>query len=128
LWALHRFGSNNPLGVEVKLPEDTLPFHPYFTIKDLFGLGVFLIVYSYFVFITPDYLLSPDNANPANPSPRRHTSCPNGICFLTTRSCAPSPTSLPADPSAGDRDLGDPLSDADQHFRAESGTSPTKAS
>jgi ubiquinol-cytochrome c reductase cytochrome b subunit len=33
----------------------------------LFGLGVFLIVYSYFVFFTPDYLLSPDNANPANP-------------------------------------------------------------
>ena len=67
LWALHRFGSNNPLGVEVKSPEDTLPFHPYFTIKDLFGLGVFLIVYSYFVFFTPDYLLSPDNAIPANP-------------------------------------------------------------
>jgi ubiquinol-cytochrome c reductase cytochrome b subunit len=66
LWALHRFGSNNPLGVEVKTAEDTLPFHPYFTIKDLFGLGVFLIVYSYFVFFTPDYLLSPDNSIPAN--------------------------------------------------------------
>jgi ubiquinol-cytochrome c reductase cytochrome b subunit len=51
----------------VKSPEDTLPFHPYFTIKDLFGLGVFLIVYSYFVFFAPDYLLSPDNAIPANP-------------------------------------------------------------
>src|SRR5262245_1315872 len=57
LWALHRFGSSNPLGVEVRIPEDTLPFHP----------GVFLIVYSYFVFFTPDYLLSPDNAIPANP-------------------------------------------------------------
>jgi len=67
LRALHRFGSNNPLGVEVKSPEDTLPFHPYFTIKDLFGLGVFLIVYSYFVFFTPDYLLNPDNSIPANP-------------------------------------------------------------
>jgi len=65
LWALHRFGSNNPLGVEVKSPEDTLPFHAYFTINDLFGLGVFLIVYSYFVFFTPDYLLSPEI--PANP-------------------------------------------------------------
>jgi ubiquinol-cytochrome c reductase cytochrome b subunit len=67
LWALHHFGSNNPLGVDVKIPEDTLPFHPYFTIKDLFGLGVFLIVYSYFVFFVPDYLLAPDNSIPANP-------------------------------------------------------------
>ena len=67
LWALHRFGSNNPLGIEVKSTEETLPFHPYFTIKDLFGLGIFLVVYSYFVFFTPDYLLSPDNSNPANP-------------------------------------------------------------
>jgi quinol-cytochrome oxidoreductase complex cytochrome b subunit len=67
LWALHRFGSNNPLGIEVKSTEETLPFHPYFTIKDLFGLGIFLIVYSYFVFFTPDYLLSPDNSIPANP-------------------------------------------------------------
>src|SRR5262249_43323519 len=41
LWALPLFGSNNRLGVEVKSPEDTLPFHPYFTINDLFGLGVF---------------------------------------------------------------------------------------
>jgi quinol-cytochrome oxidoreductase complex cytochrome b subunit len=67
LWALHRFGSNNPLGIDVKGPQDTVPFHPYFTIKDLFGLGVFLIIYSYFVFFTPDYLLSPDNSIPANP-------------------------------------------------------------
>jgi ubiquinol-cytochrome c reductase cytochrome b/c1 subunit len=62
LWALHRFGSNDPLGIEVKSPEDILPFHPYFTIKDLFGLGVFLIVYSYFVLFVPEYLLAPDNA------------------------------------------------------------------
>jgi len=66
LWA-HRFGSNNPPGVEVKAPDDTLPFHPYFTMKDLFGLGVFLVVYSYLVFFTPDYLLSPDNSVSANP-------------------------------------------------------------
>src|SRR6266581_1170874 len=38
LIALHRFGSNNPLGIDLKGPQDTLPFHPYFTIKDLFGL------------------------------------------------------------------------------------------
>ena len=67
LWALHRFGSNNPLGIDVKSPQDTLPFHPYFTIKDLFGLGVFLIVYSYFVLFVPEYLLAPDNAIEANP-------------------------------------------------------------
>lgn len=67
LWALHRFGSNNPLGIDVKSPEDTLPFYPYFTIKDLFGLGVFFIVYSYFVLFVPEYLLAPDNAIEANP-------------------------------------------------------------
>src|SRR5260370_39984648 len=45
LIALHQFGSNNPLGIDTKEPEDTIPFHPYFTIKDLFGLGVLLIIY-----------------------------------------------------------------------------------
>src|SRR3546814_1303279 len=43
IWALHIPGSNNPTGVEVKGPQDTLPFHPYYTAKDGFGLGVFLI-------------------------------------------------------------------------------------
>ena len=42
LIALHRFGSNNPLGIDMKGPQDTIPFHPYYTIKDLFGLSVFL--------------------------------------------------------------------------------------
>jgi ubiquinol-cytochrome c reductase cytochrome b subunit len=67
LIALHRFGSNNPLGIEMKAPQDTLPFHPYFTIKDLFGLAVFLLIYSFFVFYAPNFLGSSDNYIPANP-------------------------------------------------------------
>jgi ubiquinol-cytochrome c reductase cytochrome b subunit len=67
LIALHRFGSNNPLGIDVKEPDDTIPFHPYFTIKDLFGLGVLRIVYAWFVFYDLNELLSPDNSIPANP-------------------------------------------------------------
>src|SRR3954454_8995161 len=61
LIALHRFGSNNPLGIDMKGPQDTLPFHPYFTIKDLFGLAVFLLIYSFFVFYAPNFLGSSDN-------------------------------------------------------------------
>jgi quinol-cytochrome oxidoreductase complex cytochrome b subunit len=38
IWALHVTGSNNPLGIDAKGPQDTLPFHPYYTIKDTFGL------------------------------------------------------------------------------------------
>src|SRR5271154_5098414 len=64
LIALHRFGSNNPLGIEMKGPQDTLPFHPYFTIKDLFGLAVFLLIYSFFVFYAPNFMGSSDNYIP----------------------------------------------------------------
>ena len=67
LIALHRFGSNNPLGIDMKGPQDTLPFHPYFTIKDLFGLTVFLLIYAFFVFYAPNFLGSADNYIPANP-------------------------------------------------------------
>jgi len=65
--ALHITGSNNPLGIEPKGPQDTIPFHPYYTIKDTFGLGVFLILWSVFVFFAPDYLGHADNYIPANP-------------------------------------------------------------
>ena len=65
--ALHINGSNNPLGIEPKGPKDTLPFHPYYTIKDTFGLGVFLIFFAAFVFFAPNYLGHPDNYIPANP-------------------------------------------------------------
>ncbi len=64
---MHRFGSNNPLGVDVKGPKDQIPFHPYYTIKDAFGLGVFLIVFSAFVFFAPNFLGHPDNYIPADP-------------------------------------------------------------
>ena len=67
LWALHRFGSNNPLGIDAKGPQDKIPFHPYFTTKDLFGLGVFLLVFSAVVFFAPNYMGHPENYIEANP-------------------------------------------------------------
>ncbi|HCW67709.1 MULTISPECIES: cytochrome b [Thalassospira] len=67
VWALHSVRSNNPTGVEIKTPQDSIPFHPYYTIKDLFGMGVFLIFFCGFVFFAPDYLGHPDNYIPANP-------------------------------------------------------------
>lgn len=67
VWALHVTGSNNPLGIEVQGPQDTLPFNPYYTSKDIFGLIVFIIVYAAFVFYMPDALGHPDNYIPANP-------------------------------------------------------------
>ncbi|HJU18190.1 MAG TPA: cytochrome b/b6 [Stellaceae bacterium] len=67
LIALHRHGSGNPLGIDMKGPQDSLPFHPYYTIKDLFGLTVFLAIYAAFVFYVPNLLTDPDNYIPANP-------------------------------------------------------------
>ena len=67
IWALHIPGSNNPTGVEVKSEQDTVPFHPYYTAKDGFGLGVFLLVFASFIFFAPNILGHPDNYIPANP-------------------------------------------------------------
>jgi ubiquinol-cytochrome c reductase cytochrome b subunit len=67
IWALHIPGSNNPTGIEVKGPEDTVPFHPYYTAKDGFGLGVFLLVFSVLLFFAPNFLAHADNYIPANP-------------------------------------------------------------
>lgn len=67
IWALHIPGSNNPTGVEVKGEQDTVPFHPYYTAKDGFGLGVFLLIYAFVVFFYPNYFGHPDNYIPANP-------------------------------------------------------------
>ncbi|EKE73872.1 MULTISPECIES: cytochrome b [Oceanibaculum] len=67
LVALHRFGSNNPIGIEAKGPQDTIPFHPYYTVKDFFGLCVFFLVFAGFVFFAPNYMGHPDNYIPANP-------------------------------------------------------------
>ncbi len=67
LWALHTTKSGNPLGIDVKGPQDTLPFHPYFTSKDLVGFGLFFVVLAYWVFFNPNYMGHPDNYIPANP-------------------------------------------------------------
>jgi ubiquinol-cytochrome c reductase cytochrome b/c1 subunit len=67
VWALHVVGQNNPTGVEPKSEKDTVPFTPYATVKDSFFMAVFLIVYAWFVFYIPTYLLAPDNYIPANP-------------------------------------------------------------
>jgi ubiquinol-cytochrome c reductase cytochrome b subunit len=67
IWALHVPGNNNPLGIDVKSPQDTVPFHPYYTVKDAFGLVVFLILFAAFVFYAPEFFGNPDNAIEANP-------------------------------------------------------------
>src|SRR6266481_8577148 len=53
IWALHMVGQNNPTGIDVKSEADTVAFTPYATIKDSFGLSVFLLIYSFFVFFAP---------------------------------------------------------------------------
>ncbi len=75
--ALHEVGSNNPDGVEIKKkkdeqgrPLDGIPFHPYYTVKDILGVVVFLIVFSAIVFFAPEmggYFLEANNFIPADP-------------------------------------------------------------
>ncbi|MRR56838.1 MAG: cytochrome bc complex cytochrome b subunit [Deltaproteobacteria bacterium] len=75
--ALHEVGSNNPDGVEIKkkkdekgIPLDGIPFHPYYTVKDIVGVVVFLMVFSVIVFFAPElggYFLEYNNFIPANP-------------------------------------------------------------
>ena len=67
VWALHVAGQNNPAGVEARTEKDTVPFTPYATIKDMFGVSCFLILYSWFIFYMPNYLGDADNYIPANP-------------------------------------------------------------
>ncbi|MGE4072375.1 MAG: cytochrome bc complex cytochrome b subunit [Lysobacterales bacterium] len=77
LGALHEVGSNNPDGVDIKkkkdakgVPLDGIPFHPYYTVKDLFGAGVFLILFAFVIFFEPtfgDLFLEYDNFSPADP-------------------------------------------------------------
>jgi ubiquinol-cytochrome c reductase cytochrome b subunit len=67
IWALHIPGSNNPTGVDIKTPQDTVPFHPYYTAKDGFGLAFFLLFYCAVTFFLPNYLGHADNYIPANP-------------------------------------------------------------
>ena len=75
--ALHEVGSNNPDGVEIKKkkdaagrPLDGIPFHPYYTVKDLVGVVVFLAVFSFIIFFMPEvggYFLEYNNFIPADP-------------------------------------------------------------
>jgi ubiquinol-cytochrome c reductase cytochrome b subunit len=75
--ALHEVGSNNPDGVEIKknkdengIPRDGIPFHPYYSVKDLVGVVVFLIFFAIVVFFVPEgggYFLEPPNFEPADP-------------------------------------------------------------
>jgi quinol-cytochrome oxidoreductase complex cytochrome b subunit len=67
IWALHIPGNNNPAGIEVKTVKDTVPFHPYYTIKDGLALVLFLVVFAGLVFYAPNFLAHPDNYIPANP-------------------------------------------------------------
>ncbi|MEQ1668926.1 MAG: cytochrome b N-terminal domain-containing protein, partial [Sulfuriferula sp.] len=76
--ALHEVGSNNPEGIEIKkhkdpvthIPLDGIPFHPYYSVKDIVGVIVFLMVFTAIVFFAPEFggwFLEPDNFIPANP-------------------------------------------------------------
>jgi len=65
--ALHVTKSNNPDGVEMNGPQDSVPFHPYFTAKDAVGTGFFLIFFAYFVFFAPNFFGEADNYIEANP-------------------------------------------------------------
>jgi len=67
IWALHVTGNNNPTGISVKDSNDTISFHPYYTVKDLFAYVVFLLMFSYFIFYNPNILGHPDNYIEADP-------------------------------------------------------------
>jgi len=75
--ALHKVGSNNPDGIEIKknkdengIPRDGIPFHPYYTVKDIFGIGVFLFLFAAVIFFAPEmggYFIEHPNFEPADP-------------------------------------------------------------
>ncbi|WP_020400014.1 cytochrome b [Kordiimonas gwangyangensis] len=67
LWAKKISDSGNPLGIDVKSNADQIPFHPFYTIKDAFGAGVFFFVFAAFIFYMPNVLGHPDNYIPADP-------------------------------------------------------------
>ncbi len=77
LVALHENGSNNPDGIEIKankdengIPKDGIAFHPYYTVKDIFGVSMFLLIFAFVIFFWPEaggLFLEHDNFLPANP-------------------------------------------------------------
>jgi len=66
LWLLHASGSNNPLGIAFS-SEGGIKFSPYYLLKDLYGVVIFLIIFASFLFFEPNLLGHPDNYTPANP-------------------------------------------------------------
>jgi ubiquinol-cytochrome c reductase cytochrome b subunit len=70
IWALHHAGQNNPVGILIskdRVKKDTVPFHPYYTVKDGFAIILFLIMFATFVFFAPNAMQHADNYIPANP-------------------------------------------------------------
>jgi ubiquinol-cytochrome c reductase cytochrome b subunit len=67
IWALHIPGSGNPTGVDVKSEKDTLPFHPFYTAKDGWFAGAFMILFIVVTFFAPEFLGHADNNIPADP-------------------------------------------------------------
>ena len=67
IWALHVPGNNNPVGLSVQGKQDTVAFHPYYTVKDFFAYVVFLILFCYFIFYNPNILGHADNYIEADP-------------------------------------------------------------
>ena len=67
IWALHHSRSNNPLGIDIKSDKDTIPFHPYYTVRDMFGVGAMLFVLFVFVFFIPNSLGETINYVKADP-------------------------------------------------------------
>ncbi|MEL6111293.1 MAG: cytochrome b N-terminal domain-containing protein [Pseudomonadota bacterium] len=67
VWALHIPGNNNPTGLDVKSKKDTVPFHPYYTVKDGFAIALFMTMFAVFVFYLPNALGHPDNYIKADP-------------------------------------------------------------
>ncbi len=94
IWALHVPGNNNPTGVNVKDKSDTVPFHPYYTVKDGFAVSLFVIVFAIFVFFMPDGAVGGGQQHRRQPAgdARAHRARVVPAC-PTTRSCAPFRTS-----------------------------------
>jgi ubiquinol-cytochrome c reductase cytochrome b/c1 subunit len=67
IWALHVPGNNNPTGVSIKSSQDTLPFHPYYTMKDAFAIVVFFMFFAFWLFFAPNYLGHAINYQQADP-------------------------------------------------------------
>ena len=96
IWALHVPGNNNPTGIDVKSGKETVPFHPYYTIKDGFALVAFILVFASSCSTRRTGSAIPTTMSRPIRSRHRRTSCRNGTSCRSTRFCAPSRTSCSA--------------------------------